>query len=94
MQIRGRALLSEGHNTEASTLAVPEPGRTCTHTGGWLPLLAAVQAQRTKATVPLLKSAKRVILLTGTPALNKPKVKQWRRCEEACTLENSLQLPV
>ncbi|GAB4813670.1 hypothetical protein N2152v2_000716 [Parachlorella kessleri] len=30
-------------------------------------------AQRTKATVPLLKEAKRVILLTGTPALNKPK---------------------
>lgn len=33
-----------------------------------------LQAQRTKATVPLLRAAKRVILLTGTPALNKPKV--------------------
>lgn len=30
-------------------------------------------AQRTKATMPLLLRARRVILLTGTPALNKPK---------------------
>lgn len=34
-------------------------------------------AQRTKATVPLLKAARRVILLTGTPALNKPKAGCW-----------------
>lgn len=39
-----------------------------------MPLRTPLQAQRTKATVPLLKAAKRVILLTGTPALNKPKV--------------------
>lgn len=30
-------------------------------------------AQRTKATVPLVKEARRAILLSGTPALNKPK---------------------
>jgi hypothetical protein len=30
-------------------------------------------AQRTKATVPLVKEARRALLLTGTPALNKPK---------------------
>ncbi|KAI7838398.1 hypothetical protein COHA_007802 [Chlorella ohadii] len=30
-------------------------------------------AQRTKATVPLIKEARRAILLSGTPALNKPK---------------------
>jgi len=30
-------------------------------------------AQRTKATVPLVKDARRAILLSGTPALNKPK---------------------
>ena len=44
--------------------------------------LLLLQAQRTKATVPLLKAAKRVILLTGTPALNKPKV-----CAHACARE-------
>ncbi|PRW20657.1 SWI SNF-related matrix-associated actin-dependent regulator of chromatin subfamily A 1 isoform X1 [Chlorella sorokiniana] len=30
-------------------------------------------AQRTKATIPLIKEARRAILLSGTPALNKPK---------------------
>lgn len=30
------------------------------------------QSKRTKATVPLIKSAKRCILLSGTPALNRP----------------------
>ena len=30
-------------------------------------------AQRTKATTPLIKDARRAILLSGTPALNKPK---------------------
>jgi hypothetical protein len=30
-------------------------------------------AQRTKATVPLVREARRALLLTGTPALNKPK---------------------
>lgn len=30
-------------------------------------------AQRTKATVPLVKETRRAILLSGTPALNKPK---------------------
>lgn len=30
-------------------------------------------AQRTKATVPVIKEARRAILLSGTPALNKPK---------------------
>lgn len=29
--------------------------------------------QRTKATVPLIKEARRAILLSGTPALNNPK---------------------
>jgi len=40
-----------------------------THTGG----LLAVQAQRTKQTVPLLEAARRTVLLTGTPALSRPK---------------------
>lgn len=31
------------------------------------------QAQRTKATTPLIKDARRALLLSGTPALNKPK---------------------
>ena len=30
-------------------------------------------AQRTRATVPLVKEARRAILLSGTPALNRPK---------------------
>ena len=32
-----------------------------------------VQSVRTQETVPLLKAAKRVVLLTGTPALSRPK---------------------
>ena len=35
--------------------------------------LLAPQAQRTKETVPLLKAARRVVLLTGTPALSRPR---------------------
>ena len=31
-----------------------------------------VQSERCKETVPLLKQAKRAILLTGTPALSRP----------------------
>ena len=31
-----------------------------------------MDAQRTKAAIPLLKAAKHVILLSGTPALNRP----------------------
>lgn len=45
---------------------------------------SAMQAQRTKATVPLIKEARRAILLSGTPALNKPKELfqqvHWRCC--------------
>jgi SWI/SNF-related matrix-associated actin-dependent regulator of chromatin subfamily A-like protein 1 len=33
---------------------------------------AAVQAERTKAVLPFLKRAPRVILLSGTPALSRP----------------------
>ena len=33
----------------------------------------AWQAQRTKQTVPLLEAARRAVLLTGTPALSRPK---------------------
>lgn len=33
----------------------------------------APQSVRTQETVPLLKAAKRVVLLTGTPALSRPK---------------------
>ena len=33
----------------------------------------ALQSVRTQETVPLLKAAKRVVLLTGTPALSRPK---------------------
>lgn len=52
------------------------------------PIPLSVQAQRTKATVPLLREAKRVVLLTGTPALNKPKARlhvpdAWF-CRKAC----------
>ena len=32
-----------------------------------------VQSVRTKETLPILKAAKRVVLLTGTPALSRPK---------------------
>jgi hypothetical protein len=32
----------------------------------------SVQAQRTKAVMPLVKAARRAVLLSGTPALNKP----------------------
>ena len=32
-----------------------------------------LQSVRTQETVPLLKAAKRVVLLTGTPALSRPK---------------------
>jgi len=32
-----------------------------------------MQAQRTKQTVPLLEAARRTVLLTGTPALSRPK---------------------
>lgn len=35
-------------------------------------MIKAHNAQRTKATVPLVKEARRAILLSGTPALNKP----------------------
>lgn len=41
------------------------------------------KAKRTKTILPLLKSAKRAILLTGTPALNRP--------EELYTQINALQ---
>ena len=36
-------------------------------------LSAGLQSVRTQETVPLLKAAKRVVLLTGTPALSRPK---------------------
>jgi len=34
--------------------------------------IKSFKAQRTKAIVPLLKSARRAILLTGTPAISRP----------------------
>lgn len=36
-------------------------------------LYACMQSMRTKETLPILKAAKRVVLLTGTPALSRPK---------------------
>ena len=36
-------------------------------------LAVLLQSVRTQETVPLLKAAKRVVLLTGTPALSRPK---------------------
>lgn len=35
--------------------------------------ICVLQSVRTQETVPLLKAAKRVVLLTGTPALSRPK---------------------
>ena len=35
--------------------------------------LKDLSAKRTKAALPILKSSKRCILLTGTPSLNRPK---------------------
>ena len=34
--------------------------------------LKSISAERTKKTLPIVKKAKRCILLTGTPALNRP----------------------
>lgn len=34
--------------------------------------LKSAKAQRTKATTPIIRNARRAVLLTGTPALSKP----------------------